>query len=193
MPKATTRRTSVATRAKKSTVKASANGGVAKAVGIAPCLWFDNQAEEAAKFYTGIFKNSQDHQGHPLQQSRKEVHGRPPGSVMTVAFELDGQPFTALNGGPRVQVQRGHFVPDRVLRDQKEIDYYWEKLTAGGDPEGAAVRLAQGQVRPVLAGRPQRHGRDAEGTDLGGAKRAMEAMMGMKKIDIAELERAAKA
>ncbi len=72
---------------------------------IQPCLWFDNQAEEAAKYYTGIFKNSKIGEITRYGEAGRETHKRPPGSVLTVAFELDGQPFTALNGGPVVQVQ----------------------------------------------------------------------------------------
>ena len=68
---------------------------------IAPCLWFDNQAEEAAKYYTGIFKNSKILQISRYGEAGKVIHRRPPGSVMVVAFELDGQPFTALKGGPQ--------------------------------------------------------------------------------------------
>jgi predicted 3-demethylubiquinone-9 3-methyltransferase (glyoxalase superfamily) len=67
---------------------------------ITPCLWFDDQAEEAARFYTGIFKNSRILAISRYTEAGREVHGRPPGSVMTVNFELEGQPFTALNGGP---------------------------------------------------------------------------------------------
>ena len=83
---------------------------------IAPCLWFDTQAEEAAQYYTGIFKNSKIGKISRYTEAGREMHGKPAGSVMTVAFELNGQPFTALNGGPAFQVQRGHLVPDH-LRD----------------------------------------------------------------------------
>ena len=100
---------------------------------ITPCLWFDNQAEEAAKFYTGIFKNSKISKVSRYGKAGQDVHGRPPGSVMTVAFELEGQPFVALNGGPVFHLNEA--VSFQIMcRDQKEIDYYWDKLTEGGDP-----------------------------------------------------------
>ena len=78
---------------------------------IAPCLWFDDQAEEAAKFYTAIFPNSKIVAVTRYSEAGQEIHGKKPGSVMTVEFELNGQTFTALNGGPHLQVQRGDLVP----------------------------------------------------------------------------------
>ncbi len=102
--------------------------------GIAACLWFDDQAEEAAEFYTSIFKNSKIGKIARYGEAGREVHGKPPGSVMTVMFELDGQPFTALNGGPVFKFNEAiSFMI--TCRDQKEVDYYWEKLTQGGDPK----------------------------------------------------------
>ena len=93
---------------------------------IAPCLWFDHQAEEAAKFYVSVFKNSKITSVARYSEVGHEIHKQPAGSVMTVAFELDGQPFTALNGGPVLQVQRGglaagllrHAAGDRLLLGQ---------------------------------------------------------------------------
>src|SRR6266550_8262227 len=96
---------------------------------ITPCLWFDSQAEEAATFYVSIFNNSKVTAISRYGEAGKEVHGRPPGSVMTVAFELDGHPFTALNGGPIFKFNEA--ISLQVLcDDQKEIDYYWDKLSA---------------------------------------------------------------
>ena len=156
---------------------------------ITPCLWFDNQAEEAAKFYTGIFKNSKITKISRYGKAGQDVHGRPPGSVMTVAFELEGQPFTALNGGPVFQFNEA--VSFQIMcRDQKEIDYYWDKLTEGGDPAAQQCGWVKDkfglswQVVPIalieMVGGPTSEK----------SERAMSAMMEMKKLNIAELERA---
>src|SRR6185369_5556815 len=100
---------------------------------IAPCLWFNGQAEEAAKYYTGIFKNSKIRKISHYTEAGREIHKQKPGSVLTVEFELEGQPFTALNGGPEFKFNEA--VSLQVLcEDQKEIDYYWDQLTKGGDP-----------------------------------------------------------
>src|SRR5881398_629598 len=98
---------------------------------ITPFLWFDGQAEEAADFYVSVFKNSKIAQVTRYGEAGKEVHGRPPGSVMTVAFELDGQRFTALNGGPHFKFTEAvSFVVH--CETQQEVDQMWEKLSAGG-------------------------------------------------------------
>src|SRR3954451_21548064 len=100
---------------------------------ISPCLWFDSQAEDAARFYTGIFKNSKIGRISHYTEAGKEVHGQPAGKVMTVEFELEGQPFTALNGGPQFKFTEA--VSFEINCDtQAEIDYYWDRLGAGGDP-----------------------------------------------------------
>jgi predicted 3-demethylubiquinone-9 3-methyltransferase (glyoxalase superfamily) len=100
---------------------------------IAPCLWFDDQAEQAAELYTRIFPNSGIGTITRYGEAGREIHGRPPGSVMTVAFTLDGQPFTALNGGPVFRFNEA--ISFQVMCDtQDEVDYYWEKLGEGGDP-----------------------------------------------------------
>lgn len=95
---------------------------------------FDDQGEEAAKFYISIFKNSKITNLSRYGEAGREIHGRPPGSVMTVEFELDGQSFTALNGGPLFKLSEAiSFQIDCAT--QEEVDYYWEKLGTGGDPE----------------------------------------------------------
>ena len=100
---------------------------------IAPCLWFDHQAEEAAKFYVRIFKKSKIRKITRYGEAGYEIHKRPAGSVMTVEFELEGQPFTALNGGPLFKFTEAiSFIVN--CEKQDEVDYYWEKLSAGGDP-----------------------------------------------------------
>ena len=129
---------------------------------ITPCLWFDNQGGGSGKLLrVGIFKNSKIGAVSHYGETGQEIHGGKPGAVMTVEFELDGQPFTALNGGPLFKFNEAiSFQVD--CETQEEVDYYWEKLSEGGDPRGAAVRLAQGQVRRVLAGRPGRDQGDAD-------------------------------
>jgi predicted 3-demethylubiquinone-9 3-methyltransferase (glyoxalase superfamily) len=156
---------------------------------IAPCLWFDSQAEEAAAFYVSVFKNSKITSVARYTKAGQETHKRRPGSVMTVAFELDGQPFTALNGGPQFQFNEA--VSFQVnCRDQEEIDYYWAKLSKGGDPKAQQCGWLKDkyglswQVFPTIL--PELL-KDHESPT---AARAMEAMLRMKKIDIRELERA---
>lgn len=98
---------------------------------ITPCLWYDDQAEQAANFYCSVFKNSKITQVNRYPEAGQEIHKKPPGSVMVVAFELDGQPFTALNGGPIFKFDEA--VSFQVLCEtQDEVDYYWAALTKGG-------------------------------------------------------------
>ena len=121
---------------------------------VAPCLWFDDEAEEAAKYDVSIFKNSKIVAVARYPKAGQEIHKRPVGSVMTVDFELNGQPFTALNGGPVFTFNEA--VSLQIYCDaQDEIDYYWDKLSRGGDPLIAAVRMAEGQIRAVVADRSE--------------------------------------
>lgn len=156
---------------------------------ITPCLWFAEEAEEAARFYTGIFKNSRITAITRYGKAGFEVHRRPAGSVMVVAFELDGHPFTALNGGPLFKFNEA--ISLQVLCDtQEEIDYYWEKLSAGGDPKAQQcgwLKDRYGLSWQVVPRMEEFFYRDERSP---GAERAMEAMLRMKKIDLAELRRA---
>jgi predicted 3-demethylubiquinone-9 3-methyltransferase (glyoxalase superfamily) len=156
---------------------------------ITPCLWFDDQAEEAARFYTGIFKNSKIVTVAHYGEAGQEVHGRPAGSVMAVAFELDGRPFSALNGGPVFTFNEAISLQVHC-ETQEEVDYYWEKLSEGGDPKAQQCGWLKDryglswQVVPrVLFDMLADH-------ESGGSRRAMQAMLQMKKFDIAELQRA---
>jgi predicted 3-demethylubiquinone-9 3-methyltransferase (glyoxalase superfamily) len=98
---------------------------------ITPCLWFETQAEEAAKFYVSVFKNSKITSTSRFPDAGQEVHHKPAGSVMVVAFELDGQPFTALNGGPQFKFDEA--ISFQVMCDtQVEVDHYWNTLTKEG-------------------------------------------------------------
>jgi predicted 3-demethylubiquinone-9 3-methyltransferase (glyoxalase superfamily) len=156
---------------------------------ITPCLWFDHEAEEAASFYTSVFKNSRVTSVSRYSEAGQSVHRRPPGSVMVVAFELDGQPFTALNGGPVFTFNEA--IALQVNCDtQEEIDYYWDKLSKGGDPKAQQCGWLKdrfGVSWQVVPARMAEYMKDAESA---GAKRAMEAMLGMKKLDIQTLDRA---
>jgi len=146
---------------------------------ITPFLWFDQNAEEAVDFYISIFKNSRR-----LDDLRNDGNTPgPKGTVLVVSFELDGQKFTALNGGPTFKFNEAISFVVRC-DSQEEVDYYWEKLTGGGsevqcgwlkDKFGLSWQIVPARL-PELLKYPN----------------AMKAMMGMKKLDIAELERAAK-
>ena len=157
---------------------------------ISPCLWFDSQAEQAANFYVSVFKNSKVGRIARYPKAGQETHKRPAGSVMTVEFELDGQTFTALNGGPVFTFTEA--VSLQVNCDtQKEIDYYWEKLSQGGDPKAQQCGWLKDRYGLSWQIVPTVLGEMFEDHESPKAQRAMEAMLRMKKIDIAELERAA--
>ena len=156
---------------------------------IAPCLWFDDKAEPAAAFYTGIFPNSRI--GTVLRYSEvgQEFHGKPAGSVMTVAFELDGLAFTALNGGPLFRFNEAVSL-QVYCETQQEIDHYWKKLSAGGDENaqqcgwlkdryGLSWQIVPLALLDMLQGpAPEK------------SQRAMAALFQMKKLDSAALQRA---
>jgi predicted 3-demethylubiquinone-9 3-methyltransferase (glyoxalase superfamily) len=156
---------------------------------INPFLWFDSNAEEAAKFYVSVFKNSKITKITRYPEQPAKTIGREPGSVMTVEFILDGVEFVALNAGPQFKFTEA--VSFAVMCDtQDEVDYYWEKLTADGGEPGVCSWLKDKfglswQVQPrrliQLLGDP----------DKAKAERVMNAMMDMSKIDVAAVERAA--
>jgi predicted 3-demethylubiquinone-9 3-methyltransferase (glyoxalase superfamily) len=156
---------------------------------IVPCLWFDDQAEEAAQFYTSIFRNSRIVKVARYGEAGHEIHERPAGSVMTVEFELDGQTFTALNGGPYFKFNEA--VSLQVLCDtQEEVDSYWEKLSEGGDENAQQCGwlkdkygLSWQVVPTVMSEMFEDHTSEK-------FQRVMEAMLKMKKMDIAGLKRA---
>ena len=151
---------------------------------IVPNLWFDTQAEQAAEFYCGIFPNSR------VLNVARYPEGSPgePGTVMTVEFELDGQRVVGINGGPQFTFSEAvSFQIDCV--DQADVDFYWERLTAGGeesqcgwlkDRYGVSWQVVPRGMEEVF-GNP----------DPEAAQRAMQAMMGMRKIDVAALQAAA--
>jgi predicted 3-demethylubiquinone-9 3-methyltransferase (glyoxalase superfamily) len=155
---------------------------------IAPCLWFDDQAEDAANFYTGIFPNSRITAVSRYSEAGQEIHHRPAGSVMTVEFELDGQRFTGLNGGPLFTFSEA--ISFQVsCETQEEVDHYWDALSAGGDPAaqqcgwlkdrfGVSWQIVPTVLTELVVGSSP------------ASQRAMQAMLRMKKLDIAELRRA---
>ena len=151
---------------------------------ITPFLWFDNQAEEATKFYVSVLKNSKIKA--MTHYTGEEPSGKK-GSVMTVSFELDGQDFVALNGGPQFKFAEAvSFVVN--CETQEEIDYYWEKLTAGGGKEVQCGWLADKyglswQVVPTKFF-------DEWVKDAAGLQRVMHELMQMKKLDLATLQKA---
>ncbi len=156
---------------------------------MATCLWFDSNAEEAARFYTSVFKDSRLGTIVRYGNEGREVHGREPGSVMTAEFELNGQKFVALNGGPLFKFTEA--VSFQILcESQQEIDYYWERLTAGGDPKAQQCGWLKDkfglswQVVPTVLPKMMM---DA---DRQKADRVMKAFLPMKKFDIAVLQRA---
>ena len=156
---------------------------------ITPCLWFDDQAEEAAKYYVGIFKNSKIGKIGRYGEAGKETHGRPAGSVMIVEFELDGQPLSALNGGPLFKFTEAISLQVRC-KDQDEVDYYWDKLSAGGDPKAQVCGWLKDkygmswQIVPEIV--PKLLGDHTSPN----SQRAMAEMMSQKKPDIAAMQKA---
>jgi predicted 3-demethylubiquinone-9 3-methyltransferase (glyoxalase superfamily) len=156
---------------------------------ISPCLWFDTQAEEAAKYYTRIFKNSSIKATTRYSSAGQETHRKPPGSVMTVQFELDGQAFTALNGGPDFKFNEAISL-EVHCESQEEIDYYWERLGAGGDPSAQVCGWLKDKFGVSWQVVPADVYKLYEDAESPGARAAMEALLKMKKIDMAALQEA---
>jgi predicted 3-demethylubiquinone-9 3-methyltransferase (glyoxalase superfamily) len=148
-------------------------------------LWFDNQAEEAAAFYTSIFKGARIGSNADYEEEAASKVCKPKGSVMVVNFEIAGQKFIALNGGPKFKFNESiSFVID--CKDQQEVDYYWSALTADGGEESMCGWLkdkfgVSWQVVPSVLGKL------IGGSDKEGARRAMHAMLQMRKLDIEKL------
>ncbi|RJG08239.1 VOC family protein [Massilia cavernae] len=159
---------------------------------ISPCLWFDSQAEEAANYYTSIFPNSRITEVARYPAVGQEIHHQPAGAVMTVAFELDGTPFTALNGGPVFKFTEA--VSFQIMcADQQEVDHYSTRLGEGGDPNAQQCGWVKDKFGLSWQVVPRVLLELTTSKDPGVAEKAFGAMLKMKKIDIAELERAVKA
>jgi predicted 3-demethylubiquinone-9 3-methyltransferase (glyoxalase superfamily) len=154
---------------------------------IRPCLWFDTEAEEAAKFYCSIFKNSRMGRVSRYVDEGQEIHGKAAGSVMAVEFEIGDQKFAALNGGPHFKFTEA--ISFQVqCDDQQEVDYFWKKLSAGGtegpcgwlkDKYGLSWQIVPKVLYEMLL--------DQDHTK---SQRVTKAFLQMKKFDIAELKRA---
>jgi predicted 3-demethylubiquinone-9 3-methyltransferase (glyoxalase superfamily) len=154
---------------------------------ITPFLWFDDEAEEAAKFYVSLFKNSKILSVVRYADAAAKASGRPKGSVMTVEFQLAGQKFAGLNGGSHFNFTEAiSFVVH--CRTQKEVDYYWEKLSAGGkkgqcgwlkDKYGVSWQIVPTALMEML-----------KGGDAAKSQRLVAALIQMKKIDLKVLKRA---
>ncbi|MDP9230729.1 MAG: VOC family protein [Bacteroidota bacterium] len=155
---------------------------------VTPFLWFNDKAEEAVNFYTSTFKNATIKSTTRYNAESAKASGQKEGAVMTIAFNLNGQDFTAINGGPIFKFTEAiSFVVN--CETQEEVDYFWEKLTAGGGQEsmcgwlkdkyGLSWQIVPKQLIELL-----------QDKDPGKAKRVMHAMLQMKKIDIKTLEKA---
>ncbi len=156
---------------------------------IAPCLWFDKEGEEAAKFYCSIFPNSKITLTSFYTEVGKEQHGKQSGDVMWVEFELDGQKFSALNGGPIFKFNEA--ISLMINCDtQEEIDHYWDKLTEGGDENAQQCGWLKDKFGVSWQVYPVAMEKMLQDTSTDASKRAFAAMMEMKKLDIATLEKA---
>src|SRR5512145_228286 len=153
---------------------------------ITPCLWFDTEAEEAASFYVSIFEDSKIRSVNRYAKAGQEVHGKPAGSVMAVEFEIEGQKFVGLNGGPQFKFTEA--VSFQIhCKSQEEVDYYWSRLTDGGkevacgwlkDKFGLSWQVVPTQLFEMLSS-----------GDAARTERVTNAFMKMKKFDIEKLQR----
>lgn len=155
---------------------------------IVPCLWFGHTAEEAARFYCGIFPNSKIGQISHYGKAGFDRHGMKEGTVLTVQFRLDGQEFTALNGGDVFKFNEAVSL-QIMVEDQKELDYYWDKLCEGGDPKAQVCGWLKDRYGLSWQVVPKQIADWWTETNEK-SERAMLALMDMKKLDIAELQRA---
>ena len=156
---------------------------------ISPCLWFDDKAEEAAKFYTSIFKDSKIGDVTRYGKEGYEIHGREEGTVMTVEFEIEGQKFLGLNGGPIFKFNEA--ISFQVYCEtQEEVDYYWEKLSEGGDEKAQVCGWLKDkygvswQIVPIILIEMLKD-KDSEKS-----QKVMKAMLQMHKLDISTLKKA---
>jgi predicted 3-demethylubiquinone-9 3-methyltransferase (glyoxalase superfamily) len=156
---------------------------------ITPNLWFADQAGEAAKFYTSVFKNSKIGRTSYYGKEGYEIHGMKEGTILTVEFELDGQKFTALNGGPVFKFNEAvSFIINCDTQD--EIDYYWEKLSEGGDKNAQQCGWLKDKFGLSWQVVPTALGDMLQDKDSKKSERVMKVMLKMKKLDLEKLEQA---
>jgi len=158
---------------------------------IVPCLWFNTEAEDAAKFYVSIFKNSSIGQISRFGKEGFEIHGQKEGTALTVPFILEGQQFTALNGGPQFKFNEA--ISMQVMcKNQQEVDYFWDKLGAGGDPKVQQCGWLKDKFGLSWQVVPEVLSKLLSDSDKSKTERVMKALFPMKKLDIAALERASR-
>jgi predicted 3-demethylubiquinone-9 3-methyltransferase (glyoxalase superfamily) len=156
---------------------------------ISPCLWFDDQGEEAAKFYTSIFKDSKIGDVTRYGKEGYEIHGREEGTVMTAEFEIEGQKFLALNGGPIFKFNEA--ISFQVYCEtQEEVDYYWEKLSEGGDEKAQQCGWLKDKYGVSWQIVPTILIKMLKDKDTEKSQKVMKAMLQMHKLDISTLKKA---
>ncbi len=156
---------------------------------ITPCLWFDSNAEEAVNFYTSIFKNSKIGNISRYGEAGYEIHGKPAGPVLTIEFELNGQVFTALNGGPIFKFNEA--ISFQVsCTSQEEVDYYWEKLSEGGDEKAQQCGWLKDKFGVSWQIVPTVLAEMLQDKDPKKSERVMRALLQMKKLDVQSLKEA---
>ncbi len=155
---------------------------------ITTCLWFDDRAEEAVNFYTGVFKDSKIGSTSRYDEASAKASGRPVGTVLTMTFELEGRHFMALNGGPMFKFNESVSLVVNC-ENQEEIDYYWNKLTSGGGQESMCGWLKDkfGLSWQIV---PTELGKLMSSKEPGKAQRVMAALLQMKKLDLNALKNA---
>ena len=156
---------------------------------ISTCLWFDSNAEEAVAFYTTIFKNSKIKDITHYAEAGKELHGKPAGTVLTIAFELEGREFIALNGGPMFKFTEAISLSVNC-ETQEEVDYYWERLRQGGDPQAQQCGWLKDKYGVSWQVVPTALQKMLTDPDPAKTERVMQALFPMKKLDLSALRRA---
>lgn len=181
----------MATKKRKATRKATARKSPQRSAirALSPCLCFGSEAEEAAHYYVSIFENSKMGPILRYPAAGQEIHGQPAGTVLTAEFSLNGIDFVALNGPPFKFTEAISF--QVFCRDQEEVDYYWEKLTAGGDPKAQQCGWLKDKFGVSWQVVPEAMMKMLKSKGPG-MERAFMALMPMKKLDIAALEKAFK-
>jgi predicted 3-demethylubiquinone-9 3-methyltransferase (glyoxalase superfamily) len=156
---------------------------------IVPCLWFDGNAEEAVRLYTSVFPNSHIGAVSRYGEATSNVSGRPKGSVLTIAFDLDGQEFTALNGGPMFKFNEA--ISFQVYcQTQQKLDHYWNRLSEGGDPSAQQCGWLKDRFGVSWQIVPKAMAKMVADPDQARSNRVMQALLKMKKLDLRVLQEA---